>query len=116
MRRALRAFFERGGFAVVEAASADAALGHLAEGHAIDAVVSDVMMPGVDGVAFYDRLLQVAPQLAARVVFLTGAASDPRVNARIEERRVPLVSKVDDLRLVVDAIRLAVLRPLASRK
>jgi hypothetical protein len=45
-----------------------------------------------------------------RVVFLTGAARDPKVHAPIEQRGVPLLAKTDDLRLVVDAVRLALLK------
>ncbi len=110
MRRALRAFFERSGFTVAEAASATDALRYVADGGAADAVVSDVLMPQVSGLDFYDRLMELAPGLANRVVFLTGAARDPRVHGPIEQRGVPLISKMDDLRLVVDAVRLAVLR------
>ena len=110
MRRALRAFLERAGFDVVEAASAEQALGYLGAARPADAVVSDVLMPEVSGVDFYDRLRDASPQLANRVVFLTGAARDPRVHAPIEQRGVPLISKMDDLRLVVDAVRLALLR------
>jgi CheY-like chemotaxis protein len=110
MRRAMRAFFERAGFGVHEAGSAGAALEHVRGGAPADAVVSDVLMPEVSGLAFYDRLLEVAPDLAHRVVFLTGASGDPRVHGPIEQRGVPLLSKTDDLRLVVDAVRVALLR------
>lgn len=110
MRRAMRAFFERAGFSVEEAASANEALQHVAAGKAADAVVSDVLMPELNGVEFYDRLMAAAPGLGNRVVFLTGAASDPRVHGPIEQRGVPLISKMDDLRLVVDAVRVALLR------
>lgn len=114
IRRALRAFFERAGFRVEEAGSATAALAHLANGGAADSVVSDVLMPEINGLAFYDRLLEVAPDLANRVVFLTGASGDPRVHGPIEQRGVPLLSKTDDLRLVVDAVRVALLRRSGS--
>lgn len=110
MRRALRAFFERADFGVLEAASAQEALAHVAAGGAIDAVVSDVLMPNTSGLEFYDRLVELAPGLSHRLVFLTGAARDPRVHGPIEQRGVPLISKLDDLRLVVDAVRLALLR------
>jgi DNA-binding NtrC family response regulator len=109
MRRALRALFDRAGFKVEEAGSAGAALAHVGGGRPADAVVSDVLMPEVNGLAFYDRLLEVAPDLAHRVVFLTGASRDPRVHGPIEQRGVPLLSKTDDLRLVVDAVRVALL-------
>ena len=110
MRRALRAFFERAGFAVEEAGSARAALDGVAGGQQVDAVVSDVLMPEINGLAFYDSLLEHTPELADRVVFLTGASGDPRVHRPIEQRGVPLLSKTDDLRLVVDAVRVALLR------
>jgi DNA-binding NtrC family response regulator len=110
MRRALRSCLERAGFQVREAASARDALTQLAAGPAADAVVSDVLMPEINGLAFYDELVEVAPDLSSRVVFLTGASADPRVHGPIEQRGVPLLSKTDDLRLVVDAVRLALLR------
>jgi CheY-like chemotaxis protein len=110
IRRALRAFFERGGLSVVEAASAPEALRALDGNSVIDAVVSDVLMPEVSGLAFYDQLIARAPRLARRVVFLTGAARDPAVHAPIEQRGVPLLYKLDDFRLVVDAVRVALLR------
>lgn len=109
MRRVLRAFFQRAGFEVEEAGSAGAALTHVGSGRPADAVVSDVLMPEVNGLVFYDRLLEVAPALAHRVVFLTGASRDPGVHGPIEQRGVPLLSKIDDLRLVVDAVRVALL-------
>ena len=110
MRRALRGFFERAGFDVVEAASAAEALRHVGGSGPADAVVTDVMMPEVSGLDFYDQLMGRSPTLANRVVFLTGAACDPRVHGPIEQRGVPLISKLDDLRLVVDAVRLMLLR------
>ncbi|MBK8002511.1 MAG: response regulator [Gemmatimonadetes bacterium] len=110
MRKALRAFFERAGFTVLEADSSAAAKRIFAEGPGADAVVCDVLMPGETGIAFYDALLETSPRLADRVVFLTGAAGDPRVHAPIEQRGVPLISKIDDLRLVVDAVRLSLLK------
>lgn len=110
MRRALRAFFELGGFSVEEAGSAQAALEHVRAGRSVDGVVSDVLMPEINGVAFYDLLLAIAPDLANRVVFLTGASRDPRVHGPIEQRGVPLLSKTDDLQLVVDQVRVTLLR------
>lgn len=114
MLRALRICFENAGFAVEEANSARRALAHVANGHPADAVVSDVLMPEMNGLAFYDQLVEVVPSLARRVVFLTGASADPRVHRPIEQRGVPLLSKTDDLRLVVDAVRVALLHPPGS--
>ena len=111
----MRAFFERAGFLVEEAASAVIALRHAQGGHPADAVVSDVLMPQVSRLVFDDRLMEVAPHPTNRVVFLVGAAGDPRIHGAIEQRGVPQISRMDDLRLVADALRVTLLkRPGAS--
>jgi CheY-like chemotaxis protein len=110
MRRVLRKTLEQGGMDVVEAGSAGEAMELVDREPDIGAVVTDVLMPGISGVDFYDQLIARAPRLQQRVVFLTGAAHDPAVHTPIERRGVPLISKLDDLRLVLDAVRLALLR------
>jgi CheY-like chemotaxis protein len=111
IRRVLRALFERAGYRVSEAGTAAQALRSVMGAELPDAVVCDVLMPGPSGLDFYDELARVAPTLKNRVVFLTGASQDPKVHNSIEEAGVPLLAKLDDLRLVVDAIRIALLRP-----
>ena len=103
VRGSLRKLLERGGFEVIEAASGRRALETVAGDSAIEAVVSDFVMPEVNGVDFYDLLVAQEPHLRRRVVFLTGAASDPAVHRPLEHRGVPLLHKLDDPQLVVDA-------------
>jgi CheY-like chemotaxis protein len=110
VRRVLRKMFERSGHDVMEAATGDAALATLIGPGGPDAVVSDVLMPGISGIAFYKKLAERAPHLRGRVVFLTGANQDPDVHRPIEQLGVPMLGKLDDLQLVVDAIRIALLR------
>ena len=107
----LRKLFERSGFDVREAESVREALEIVAADPDIAAVVSDFIMPDLNGLALYDALVAGNPHLARRVVFLTGAARDRAVHDVLEERGVPLVSKLDDPQIVLDAVRLAVLRP-----
>jgi DNA-binding NarL/FixJ family response regulator len=71
-------------------------------------------MPELNGVALYDAIVQQAPRLRHRVVFLTGLAGEPAVHGLIEARGVPLVSKLHDLTILLDAVRLALLRPSES--
>jgi CheY-like chemotaxis protein len=111
IRSALRKIFERGGLTVREAASGRDALDALAADPGISAVVSDFLMPELDGLDFYDALVARLPHLRNRVVFLTGAARDPTVHQPLEERGVPLINKLEDLSIVLDAVRLVLLRP-----
>ncbi len=116
VRTALRKVFERGGLQVREADSGREALDLIAADPAISAVVSDFLMPEVNGLAFYDELVVRAPHLRDRVIFLTGAARDPSVHEPLEQRGVPLIHKLDDLQIVLDAVRLAILRGAATRR
>jgi CheY-like chemotaxis protein len=110
VRRALRKIFEQGGLTVREADSARDALDTIATDGDIDAVVSDFLMPEINGLDFYDALVANAPHLRHRVVFLTGAARDPMVHNPVEQRGVPLINKLEDLHIVLDAVKLALLR------
>jgi CheY-like chemotaxis protein len=109
VRSSLRKLLERGGFVVREAASGRAALETIA-GEPIDAVVSDFLMPELNGIEFYDQLVALVPHLQRRVIFLTGAAGDSSVHVPLEQRGVPLIHKLDDPQLVVDAVRLLTLK------
>src|SRR5580765_4917009 len=110
VRRALRKIFEKGGLTIREADSGSGALDVIATDLDIAAVVSDFLMPGINGVDFYDALVAAAPHLKNRVVFLTGAARDPMVHNPLEQRGVPLINKLEDLHIVLDAVKLALLR------
>ncbi len=111
VRSALRKIFERGGLSVREAESGRDALEALAADPSISAVVSDFLMPELDGLDFYDALVAGSPHLRNRVVFLTGAARDPTVHRPLEDRGVPLINKLEDFSIVLDAVRLVLLRP-----
>ena len=110
IRRALRNLFEQNGLEVREADSGVAALEIVAAEPGIAAVVSDYVMPGLNGVDFYDVLVRRQPALGRRVVFFTGAARQPTVSEALEQRGLPLIHKLDDLHIVLDAVRLAILR------
>ena len=96
----------RPGSRVREADSGREALEAIAADPDIAAVVSDFLMPEINGLDFYDALVARSPHLRDRVVFLTGAARDPRVHQPLEQRGVPLISKLDDLQIVLDAVKL----------
>jgi DNA-binding NtrC family response regulator len=110
VRRALRKTFEQGGLSVREAGCGRDALDAIATDTNIAAVVSDFLMPEINGLDFYDALVSIAPHLKNRVIFLTGAARDPMVHNPLEQRGVPLINKLEDLHIVVDAVKLALLR------
>jgi len=71
IRNGFEAFGRLRGFQVISAGDGRAALDAL-QRTSVDAVVSDLRMPGMDGVALYHALHDDLPGLAARTVFITG--------------------------------------------
>ena len=108
LRRALRRLLEKKGWTVVEAGASAEALEVVGRG-GVDAVICDIRMPGGSGIEFYDEAIKRHPGMAKRVVFLTAAAQDADILRQVEGRGAPLLSKLYELDLAVDAVAVAVL-------
>ena len=84
IRTLVRKVLERQGFQVSEAESGAAALGLLErEGAAYDLLVSDMMMPGMDGRTLAGRVSQLRPGI--RILFISGYTDD----AEVQSGRLP---------------------------
>ena len=66
---------------LVSTGDAREALRWLEEDSRFDLILCDLMMPTMTGIDFYRALLATRPELARRIVFLTGGATTPRVHA-----------------------------------
>jgi len=71
LRNGAEAFGRQRGFAVATAEDGEAALAAVQE-RSFDAIVCDLRMPGMDGLAFHRALCRERPGLARRTVFITG--------------------------------------------
>ena len=91
LRAGLEAFGRMRGIHVFAAESGPAGLA-AANAQPFDAVVCDLRMPGMDGVAFHEELRRSHPTLADRTVFVTGDVVD--VSQRLgPASRQPTVAK-----------------------
>ena len=82
------------------------ALDRLRGGDPIDLVLCDVLMPTMTGLDFYDELCAVRPDLARRVVFMTGGEFTAAQTARLERAGRPVLAKP----FSIDALRSTVAR------
>jgi signal transduction histidine kinase len=58
--------------------SAREALALIRDGHAVDVILCDLMMPDMTGMDFHDELASSHPNLVQRIVFVSGGAFTPR--------------------------------------
>ena len=109
IRRAIRRFLQRQGWAVDEAEDGDVALALLlgdAE-PAYEVIFCDLRMPGMSGEQFFDALAASRPALAARVVVTTGDAFTTEAARFIARSGCAVLNKPFDLaelRAVVEQV------------
>lgn len=71
----------------------EAALARLRAGETFDVILCDLMMPRMTGMDLHAELVRSAPELAARMVFLTGGAFTPRSQAFLETEGLKWIEK-----------------------
>jgi len=86
------------------------ALAMTEQGQRFDVIFSDVMMPRMTGIELYERLLASHPEVARRVVFVTGAVIDDRIADFLAVVRNDCLKKP----FLVETLRAAVQQRLAG--
>jgi len=92
---------------VVCTAHAREALERLKADDRFDIIFCDLMMPSMTGIEFYEELLRLRPELALRIVFLTGGAVTSKTAEFLQvvpNRRVQKPFEVRNLRAMVQQI------------
>ena len=92
---------------VVTTTSGREALARIASGERFDAIISDLMMPEVTGMEIYDELFCIAPDQAAKMVFLTGGAFTDRARDFLASIPNPCVEKPFELANILEVIAAA---------
>ena len=72
------------GFKVDRAANGEEALARLRERH-YDVIICDLEMPKVDGMMFFSEVSATMPQVARRLVFVTGDVAGTEAERFLEE-------------------------------
>ncbi|HET8575582.1 MAG TPA: response regulator [Methylomirabilota bacterium] len=80
------------GYEVDTAANGREGLEKIAD-HAYDLIMSDLRMPELDGLAFYREVGRRRPDLAARIVFVSGTTDLPEYTEFLQQTSVPVLSK-----------------------
>jgi DNA-binding response OmpR family regulator len=99
----LRRTLERAGFTVITATEGNIALLRFKEA-AVDAVVTDILLPGVDGFELIRRLKKESPRVP--IVAMSGISDSPTFHQLAEKSGASIaLSKPISRRQLVDALR-----------
>ncbi|MCK6586950.1 MAG: response regulator [Polyangiaceae bacterium] len=74
-------------------------------GERFDLVLCDLMMPEMGGLDLFDEVTRVAPDQAAKFVFMSGASLSTQVSAALSKLPNTLLHKPFDMRRLVDVVR-----------
>jgi len=104
LRRVLERVLARAGYRVLAAASAETAYELLASEPA-DAVLLDVQLPTMSGLALYLALVHRHPTLAGRIAIMSGDAEAEHVRSWLEHNPCTVLKKPCDMREIVEWAR-----------
>jgi PAS domain S-box-containing protein len=89
---------------IVAETAAGPALDRILNEPAFDAIVCDVMMPGMTGIDLHERVLRDRPDLASRFVFISGGTYTARARDHLARVTNPCIDKPFRIGQLVDAI------------
>ena len=92
IRASVSRVLERAGYRVTLAASGAEALERV-RSEAFAAVICDLRMPGLSGVALFNQLQDAAPALAGRILLASGDLSQPDTTVFLERTGTPALLK-----------------------
>ena len=90
---------------VTAVTSARSALELLAAGQRFDIILSDLMMPEVSGMDFYDEVSRRFPEVVGRLVFVSGGAFTPVANAFLDRVTNERIEKPFDASILRELVR-----------
>ena len=107
LRRVLERFLERNGYRVLSAGTAEAAYELLASEEA-DALLLDIQLPTMSGLALYLAIIHRWPRMDGRIAIMTGDAEAEEVRAWLEHHHCFVLRKPFNLQQVADWIALVI--------
>jgi CheY-like chemotaxis protein len=90
--------------------SGRAALGFLRQGQSFEAIVSDLLMPELTGMELHDEVARIDPELASRIVFMTGGAYTGAARAFADRMGDRVIAKPFDVGTLRSAVAARVRR------
>ncbi len=103
IRRAQSKLLEHAGFTVSSVDNAIAAFDAL-QTTPFGAILCDIRMPGLSGMGFFEQLEEHSPQMASRVVFVSGFVDEPDIHEFLVRAGQPFLSTPWTTEELVDVV------------
>ena len=103
LREILRGHLEHAGYRTASGASAEEALGRLSG--EVQMVISDLHLPGVDGLAFYREVVSRVPVLKRRFLFITAGAIPEAARRALDLDQSRVLQKPFTRQQLLEAVR-----------
>ena len=103
---------EKYGHRATTACSAAQAMS-LLESESFDIILADIHMPVTDGMAFYHNVMNFEPELAEKMIFITGDSLDQKLLEFFDEHRRPYLNKPFEIGELIRAVEHLALSPTA---
>jgi len=100
---------EEGGYTIETASSGEEALRRLSQG-GVDLLVTDFVMPGLDGLQLMNRALEMDPKLEGRVLIVTGGMYG-RIDALAFAAATDVLTKPFHIGQLLNAVQTLLARP-----
>lgn len=101
----IRRVLSRQGHEIVVASTGTEALAVLVDDTRFDVILSDLMLPDLEGPELYSRAVARDPELEPRFLFMTGGALTARARGFVESFKARCIDKPFDARTVSDRVR-----------
>lgn len=101
LRRVLERYLERHGYHVLSAGTAEQAY-ELLSSEVADALLLDIHLPTMSGLALYLAIIHRWPALEGRIAIMTGDAEADEVRTWLEHHRCTVIRKPFNLQQVTD--------------
>ena len=103
IRESVSRVLARAGYAVTQAASGAEALQRVRV-ERYEAVICDLRMPGLSGIALFEQLEQAAPALAGRILVASGDLSQPDTRVFLQRTGAPALLKPYSIHDLLEAL------------
>jgi len=109
VRSTLAKVLTRMGHTVDAIADARKAIEKLDSGAAYDLILSDVRMPGMNGIELYSRILEKAPAMKNKIIFITGDVMGVDIKTFLSNNNLPYLAKPFDIELLKEKTNMIIM-------